>query len=207
MIQDTTAVTGTDELVSSSISTVGYHDITIEWADRVSKHFADSGSVVTLYWATDSSNWQAVTYTENPNNSNWYPVNDSTPIMLPAGANNQPTLQLMWSAFIKYGPSGTYRIDDVTVSGAVGTGINSISGDQDLAKVYVSNTNINIAVKQALTSDLDVEIYDLTGRMVHKTTMETQTLTIPGRDLAEGVYFVKVYGGDQSMTTKVLIKQ
>jgi len=205
-IQDTLARVGYDSLISAPISTIGYDSITVEWGSRLSKHFADSGSTISLYMSTNGTTWVNVSYIENPNNSNWYPENDSTPIMLPAGAANQASLWLMWLADIHFNTSGTYRIDDVVVAGDVMTGINTISNDA-FAKVYVSgNSNINISIKQPVTENLNVEVYDLTGRVITRTNMDAQALSIDGSNLSEGVYLVKVSDSNNSMVTKVLVK-
>ena len=208
VIKDTTAAPGTDSLITAPISTVGFDNITVDWGTRFSKHFADSGSSVSLYWSTNGTTWTNVSYIENANNSTWLLENDSTPILLPAGAANQASLQLMWVADIHFTPSGTYRIDDLIVAGDSihTTGIINLS-DNDFAKVYVSsNSNINISVIQPVTENLNAEIYDLTGRLISKRNMETQTLVVDGRDLSKGVYFVKVSDPNNTITTKVLIK-
>jgi hypothetical protein len=206
VIQDTLAHVGYDSLISAPISSAGYDSITVQWASRMSKHFADSGSTIALYWSTDGTTWNNVSYIENPNNSNWYPENDSTPITLPAGAANRSSLWLMWLADIHFNTSGTYRIDDVTVAGDAITGINDIT-NQTFAKVYVSsNSNINISIKNQISENLNVELYDLTGRLISKINMDTQNLTIDGSHLSEGMYLVKVSDINNTMVTKVLVK-
>jgi hypothetical protein len=204
-IQDTLAMLGNDSLITGPISTVGYDNILVEWASRFSKHFADSGSTISLYYSTNGNTWTNVSYTENANNSGWYPENDSTPIVLPAGAANAAALQLMWIADIHFAPSGTYRIDDLTVAGTSTAGINTINADQ-FAKVYTSYSNINISVMQPVTEPILVEVYEMTGRMVYNTSINTQTQTISGSGFSQGVYFVKLSSSNQNMTTKVLMK-
>jgi hypothetical protein len=204
-IKDTTARLGNDTLITSAIATTGYNNITIEWGTRFSKHFADSGSTIALFWTVDGTTWTPVTYTENANNSAWYLDNDSTPIALPAGAANAAALRLMWVADIHFTPSGTYRIDDLKVAGTqLPSGINSISESAPFAKVYAGNNSINVAVAQPLTDNTTVEVYDLTGRMVTKTEMTSQNITTGG--YTTGIYIVKVYSQTQSSTSKVVVK-
>jgi len=205
-IKDTTATLGNDSLITAPISTIGYNNITLDWGARLSKHYADSGSTISLYWSVNGTTWNSLSYTENPNNSGWYPENDSTPISLPAGAANVASLQLMWVADVHFTPSGTYRIDDVVVAGTSITGISSINADA-FANVYVSgNSNINITVGQPLTESLNVEIYDLTGRQVSSTNMNTQTLAIDGRSFSDGMYIVKVSDSNRIMATKIIVR-
>jgi hypothetical protein len=206
-IKDTTGRLGLDSLITGAISTVGYDNIAVEWGTRFSKHFADSGSTVSLYWSVDGTTWTNVSYVENANNSNWELENDSTPIMLPSGAANQAALWLMWVADIHFTPSGTYRIDDLNITGTALTGINNISSNEDFAKIYTtSNSEINVSVKQPVTESLHVEVYDLSGRVVMKANMNTQSLSIDAHTVAGGLYLVKVSDSDHSVVTKVVLK-
>jgi hypothetical protein len=212
VIQNVSATLGFDSLITNSISTLGFDSITVEWGARLTKHYEDSGSTVALYWSTNGTTWTQQAYTENPNNSGWYPENDSTPIILPAAAANQATLWLMWVADIHANPSGTYRIDDLTIAGDSIQAIDTATGIKDIsqntfAHIYVSNnTNINISTRQAMTDNLDIEIYDLTGRLVIETNMSAATLTIDGSSFAPGMYMVRVSDATRSTVSKVVLK-
>jgi hypothetical protein len=207
VIKDTTATAGNDSLITADISTVGYKNITIEWGTRFSKHFADSGSTISLYWSIDSTTWNNVAYVENTNNSTWGLENDSTPIALPAGAANQPALKLMWVADIHFTPSGTYRIDDLTVTGTSTVGISEIAANTDFAKVFVNtNSEISISLSAPVTGNTYVELYDLNGKIINQSDMNTQDMMINAKNLAQGIYMVRVYDSKNNTITKVLIK-
>lgn len=207
VVKDTNAALGKDSLITPAISTVGYHSITVEWGARFSKHFADSGSTIGLYWSANGSAWTSISYTENTNNSLWALENGATPIALPAGAANQASLKLMWVADIHFTPSGTYRIDDLNVAGTPSTGIEDVNANDVFAHIYAgSSSNINISMQQPVTESLHVEIFDLTGSLISKTDMNTQSLTINARNLSAGLYLVRVSDSNRSTVTKVSLK-
>ena len=206
-IKDTTARLGADTLITSAISTLGYNGIVFDWGTRFSKHYADSGSTISLAWSVNGTTWNPITYTENTNNSAWALDNAGTPVALPSAANNQASLRLMWVANIHYTPSGSYRIDDLTVSGTAATGISTLSAGTDFAKVFVnSNSEINIYLIQALTEDTYVEVYDLSGRMISDSHMTGQSMTISAKEFSQGMYIVKVYDMVNTMIAKVAVK-
>ncbi|HWB64617.1 MAG TPA: hypothetical protein VG603_13970, partial [Chitinophagales bacterium] len=86
VIENKSATSGFDTLYSSSVSTVGYSDISVIWAARNTNHFSDSGSaIIGFYWSTDGgATWNNIAYTENATNSTWAIDNNATPIALPA---------------------------------------------------------------------------------------------------------------------------
>jgi hypothetical protein len=90
------SATGVYDLISKSISTVGYNNIGVIWGARLTTNFPTPGSAIQgLYWSSHNGvTWNAVTYTENTNNSVWSLDNGSVPVVLPAGASNQPSLNL-----------------------------------------------------------------------------------------------------------------
>ena len=207
VVKDTSARLGYDSLISPAIITSGYGSITVEWGARFSKHYADSGSTIGLYWSTNRTTWTNVSYTENTNNSTWGLENGGTPVALPAGANNQATLWLMWLADIHFTPSGTYRIDDVNVTGTPLAGINDVNADAPFVHVYTSTSSIMISAEEALTESLSVEVYDMTGRMVTSAGMDKQSLSINTQNLSKGLYLVRVSDSVRNSVTKVSIKE
>jgi len=207
VIKDTTGRLGSDSLISEAISTVGYSTITLSWGARFSKHFADSGSTISLYWSANGSAWANLAYTENANNSTWALENGATPVSLPAGAANQSSLKLMWVADIHFTPSGTYRMDDLNLSGTPIAGIDNVNANDAFAHIYTtSNSNINIHVEQPLTESLQVELYDLTGQLISKSAMDSQRMSIDAKNLSAGLYLVRVSDINRSVVNKVIIR-
>ena len=207
VIKDTTARIGNDTLMTAPISTVGYNTIAIEWATRFSKHFADSGSTVSLYWSVNGTSWTSVTYTENSNNGTWAMDNGAAPVALPAAAAGQASLQLMWVADIHFTPSGTYRIDDLSVTGTPASGISNINAENSFAKVFVSsNSLINVSLAQPLTEATSADICDLSGRLIFKANIDKQSIQVNANQFIAGTYLVKVYNSTQSMITKIVVQ-
>lgn len=206
VIQDTVAARGNDQLVTSNISTTGFSNITLQWGCRVSKHFEDSGSHMSLYWSVNGGGWNALTYTENSPNSAWSLDNNGTAIALPSGAANAASLQIQWLGGIHFNLSGTYRIDDVVVEGTSTAGIDE-PGAAAFARIYTtSNSTVMVALEQQPQAPYQLMVCDLTGRVVYQTEMETQSLAIPKGNLVEGIYLVRLSNAAQNMISKVLIK-
>ena len=208
VIKDTTARTGNDTLLTAAISTIGYKNILVDWGTRFSKHFADAGSTVSLLWSIDGSTWTPVTYIEDSNNSVWALDNRAVPIALPMGASDQASLQLMWVANIHFTTSGTYRIDDLTVTGtAIPAGIAEVSNENAFASVFVnSNKMVNVSLVYPPSHETTVEIFDMTGRMIKKVNMEAQSMLLDGKEFAQGVYVVRVSQSGESIIKKISLK-
>ncbi len=207
VIQNQTAPAGFDTLYSNTISTTGYSAITAIWAARNTNHFSDSGSAIQgFYWSADGgTTWNNVAYIENGNNSTWSVDNNNTVISLPVGAANQATLQFAWVAKIVTAPSGTYRIDDFNVKGTPSTGIAVL--DENLAKVYMLNgTTIYIVSGSAGNEKMNVEIYDVTGRLVNQLNMNSSSLSVDASLYTSGIYLVKVSNSSVSTTSRVFVK-
>jgi hypothetical protein len=137
--------TGIYKLITKSISTSGYRNIAISFASRVSNNFLASGSTTPnlFYSINNGATWIAVPYTDNPANSTYALVNGGTPIALPNAANNQTSLQLKWEIQIDSAASGTYRIDDLNLTGLTCNTSTSITNDTICAGtnyVFAGNT-------------------------------------------------------------------
>ena len=202
-ILDVSSRLGADSLISKSISTINYNMITIEWGNRNSKHFLDSGSTIQAYYSIDNgASWTALSYIQDSANSQWGIDNGFIPVALPANASNRPSVKFMWLANIHHSPSGTYRLDDVTVSGTPYNGIDDLT-NESFAKVYVADNNIRIS--QTSSDVANVEIISLTGQVVHRSTVAASaTIALDG--FSAGMYLVKVYNGSQSAMTKIVLK-
>jgi hypothetical protein len=202
-VLDVSSRLGADSLISKSISTVGFNMITIEWGNRNSKHFMDSGSTIQAYYSINNgTSWTPLSYIQDSANSQWGIDNGFIPVALPANASNQASVKFMWLANIHHSPSGTYRLDDVTVSGTPYNGVADLA-EESFAKVYVANNNIHVS--QTSTEIANVEIISLTGQVVHRSTVAASAnIAVDG--FSAGMYLVKVYNGSQSAMTKIVLK-
>jgi hypothetical protein len=103
---------------NSSLSTVGYTNITVIWGARMTS----TGVSPTFYWSADGSTWNSVSYTDVSANSTRALVNGGIAITLPTGAAGVSNLAFKW---LSNSSAGTYRIDDFTVKGDVVAGYSS----------------------------------------------------------------------------------
>jgi hypothetical protein len=104
--------------VTGVISTVDYSDITVIWGIRNSKHFSDSGSVISFAWSSNGTTWNTVAnWTNSTGNSDWALADNGVRIPLPAGAAGIPNLSFQWTATLFVNPAGSYRLDDFWVYG------------------------------------------------------------------------------------------
>ncbi len=110
--------TGLYQITTPPINMNGLSNISIIWGSRVSVNFTGSGSTVPqLSYSTDGVNWNNLPYQDNEANSIWNLVNNSIPLSLPPAVNNATSLQFKWEVSIVNSNNGTYRMDDIQVSG------------------------------------------------------------------------------------------
>jgi hypothetical protein len=200
---------GYDSLITNSISTTGYSDITVLWGARNSNHFSDSGSHITgFYWSTDDgATWNNIPYTENGNNSTWSLDNAGAAISLPAAVNNQASLKFLWLAHIVTAPSGTYRIDDFKVAGSPATGIDKVEPAKNLAYVYlINNAAISVALNQSISERVQLELFDISGKVIGRQAMESSTAIMDASQLSPGLYFVRLSTLSETMVTKIVVR-
>jgi len=208
---------GTYELITNNINTSLDSNIQAIWGTRVSnKFFSNGGAIQGFYYSNNNgTTWDSLPYTEGvANSSAWFLDNDSMPISLPASANFQATLKFKWVAVITSGSSGTYRIDDFTVTGIVDSarldtvhaGITTIDQAKPSAYVYVAgNSNINIVAKNIADEKYTVEVIDVLGETMERQVMASSVLSINCSNFAAGVYLVRVSNGSSSIVTKVAL--
>lgn len=111
-------LSGSYTLFSPILNSLGLDNISIIWGSRVSNNFFSTGSQLpTLSFSTDGNSWTPINYVDNENNSLWSLVNFGIPIALPAAADNAGFLQFKWDINILNGTNGTYRMDDIKISG------------------------------------------------------------------------------------------
>ncbi|MBK9358098.1 MAG: choice-of-anchor J domain-containing protein [Bacteroidales bacterium] len=97
---------------TTSFSTVGYEDISVEFAWLESTSYATSYDNVVVQWSTDGTTWNNGGTYNRPGAANAWTVKTD---VLPAGAENQPNLYLALLFTSAYG--NDCYLDDVTISG------------------------------------------------------------------------------------------
>jgi len=70
-----------------------------------------------------------------------------------------------------------------------------------------SSFTVNYSLKNTLSADAAIMIYDLNGRMLLRKSISEQEGTVNiGSDLPRGAYFVKVVNGEELVQTKRISK-
>jgi hypothetical protein len=101
-----------------------------------------------------------------------------------------------------YGPSGTWRIDNVTFSsGALSS--NSFSQIDGL-KMYPNPAKNNLFIETALNSDINVSVIDVLGKEVINSKVSNNAVNISG--LTPGIYIVKITEEGKTSTKKLIIE-
>ncbi|MEM7104504.1 MAG: T9SS type A sorting domain-containing protein [Bacteroidota bacterium] len=71
--------------------------------------------------------------------------------------------------------------------------------------------NLNIVISAHSTSQIEIIVFNVIGREVlsrnQKVTRGSSQITVPTESLTEGIYFVKIDGGNYEMVKKVLVKK
>ncbi|UOG73508.1 T9SS type A sorting domain-containing protein [Hymenobacter tibetensis] len=133
---------------SGNLSTVGYSNITVLWGARRTTTQAP----VAFSWSSDGTTWNPVIFAEVANNGTWALVNGGARIPLPASAAGVNNLRFRWVVT----PNNTstalgYRLDDFSVSGALGSKVYTWTGGNGN---WSSPTNWTPARSTATVSDI-----------------------------------------------------
>ena len=135
---------GVYTLKSPVFNASGLTNISVIWGSRVSLNFLQSGSSTpTLYFSTDGNNWNTLNYVENDANSQWALVNNNNAIQLPASANNSAFIQFKWELNIVNNTNGTYRMDDIQITG-LSPLMTNVSIQVDMSQQIVNPSGVRI---------------------------------------------------------------
>ena len=197
MLIRNTDPSGTYILTSPDFSTIGYKNILVSWASRVSTNYLTSGSTTPIFeYSIDGGlTWQAITYTENPANSVWVPVNGGLDIALPANTENQMHLQFRWTITIVNNPNGTYRMDDFNLKGDLQSGLNAYSNDKTFT-LYPNPANEKLTIKSNIERQqaYTISITDLTGKQLQTVQSSVFPIALSTLHLAKGNYVLTLTG-------------
>jgi hypothetical protein len=207
--------TGTYTLTSIGISTLGYDSITATFGARLTKHFADSGSVIKSFeWSSYTGgtwgSWNAIPFTQVNNNSNWYVINDSVPMALPTAAAGQDSIKFLWVAFIHSNtssgsPSGTFRFDDFIVAGDTTetTGINIVNTVSPVS-LYPNPASNFVIINNPSGNNYMVRLTDVTGKILKTVYISNNQNKIDVSDFAPGFYMAQLISSDTNEQAQVI---
>jgi len=196
-----------DTVFTNGISTIGYDSIKVLWSCRNSTHFADSGSTVQFAWTKNGgTTWDTVAFIQNANSSAWTWIQDSIWINLPVAASQQLTIKFCWIGRIHNEASGTYRIDDFTVSGISYAGINEVNDTKPMPIVFMQSNNLlNIRMNNFSTGKVEVKVANIDGSLVYNSMIAPVDQTINLNSLASGVYIVSMIGAEGTFNHKLIV--
>ncbi len=185
-----TSSSGTYSLITSPFSTLGYDNISIQWAARLTVNFPTNGSTVqSLSLSTDGGiTWDNIPYTENTNNSVWSINNNGSRVALPATASNKADVRIRWTVVIATHTDGTYRIDDFHVQGNATT--TSLQDAPGLPQVYCFRqvNQWHITGLESI-SHYQLNLYDISGKKIYS---QSQVSVIDLQAYPAGLYFIEV---------------
>jgi len=191
VIRNDSSATGVYTVQTPQINVNGFQSVELLYAVRASNNFSAGGSGITaLEMSFDNgATWTALTYTNNPNNSTWAPVNNNVPIVatIPAGAT---TCILRWTANIVNSTSGTYRIDDLVVTGTGNTSTNTL---QQNSSIEWYNSAITDGMLQISTREINegMQLLSMDGKQVTAITLAPGMNRISVSHLPKGLYLLR----------------
>jgi hypothetical protein len=204
-----TEASGTYTLISPSISTVGYENITFLWGARLTVNFPTNGSVVqAVDYSIDGGNtWVGLTYTENTNNSNWSLNNNGNRINLPSEVSNKSEVKFRWVVNIVNNTDGTYRIDDVSVMGSAIPNTISDIEQQNSIRIYVHQNQLQIHTeeKDMLMHGGVITLLDLNGNNVATYLVKEGHTSFSLPRLSSGIYIARFISSSKYISSKVII--
>jgi hypothetical protein len=201
--------------VQFNVSTVGYRDIVFRFDQRLSNTAANSYVVqYTANRTVANPIWvDAQTFTVTPaptgTGDTWYTNRTVNLTGIETLDNNANVAFRIVAAFdpgtgdylsarstSTYSPGGTVRFDQVTVLANTQLRINEF----DLAQRFSLSPNPATAETVHLSHENNIEVYDITGKLIHKAQ---DALSIDIRGYLPGVYFVKTATG---LARKLIVK-
>ena len=112
-----------------------------------------------------------------------------------------------------YGVKNAVKVTSVTEPTTVygATAINNVLPNNFNVSIYPNPSNefIAIQIAKGLQSNLDIALYDILGKLIHKTSIyQGSTIAyFDTRTLYNGEYFIKIGDATNAITKKIIIKK
>lgn len=199
--------TGVYELRTTAFPTTGFKDITVSWGARHTVNFPTSGSTIQSFdFSVDNGvTWTNVPFTQNASNSIWALINHANSIPLPSGANDQPSVMLRWVAnIINSTAGGTYRIDDLSVSGQVLASV-STTLPEDIG--YWMSTDRTLQLRTPRKTGLTVQLFGILGDLVYSQTFSSWPTSVELPETVPGNFLLLLTDKGTNETFSIKIKQ
>jgi len=99
---------------------------------------------------------------------------------------------------------GNQVVDTITVTIIPFSSIDEITPSQ--LKIYPNPANDFIVLESTGESILCVEMFDISGRLVKKTTVNTEQYTLQVPDLNPGIYFIRISSSRHIVVRKIVVE-
>lgn len=139
-------------VVNTGVSTNSITSLSVLFGSRRTTN----GKAITLEWSSDSSTWNALSFTNVSNNSTWALANGGTPISLPSTAENQSNIWFRFSFAGSSPTGGNTRIDDIAFGGVSASIVPTLLVIGDVNSTVTPQTNIPFTVTIATTDASNV---------------------------------------------------
>jgi hypothetical protein len=95
----------------------------------------------------------------------------------------------------------------IVTGGGTSTGIPAVSNTRDFIRYVSATNNLLIVTGNLNTRIMDVQVFDMKGRLVYRAEKAYQNTTIPLANIASGSYILKIVGNRQEQFTLQFIKR
>jgi len=139
-------------IVNTGVSTNNITSLSVLFGSRRTTN----GKSITLEWSSDSSTWNALSFTNVSNNSSWALVNSGNAISLPSAAENKSNIWFRFSFTGASASGGNTRIDDIAFGGVNAAVVPTLLVIGDVNSTVTPQTNIPFTVTIATTDASNV---------------------------------------------------
>ncbi|MEP7168905.1 MAG: T9SS type A sorting domain-containing protein [Bacteroidota bacterium] len=84
--------------------------------------------------------------------------------------------------------------------------IPEINGELPLINIYPNPSSGFITLTHNVTTKLEIEIHNIIGELIYKSTSKNQRITIDLSLKPKGIYFVKAFDGEKSYCKKLIVE-
>jgi hypothetical protein len=96
-------------------------------------------------------------------------------------------------------------MDSLKYDGCRSTSINNLSKNSNVISIYPNPTSESVSIDYALLSSYEVNIQDITGRVVYSNTAYENNNKINTNYLESGMYSVSIKSKNQLIGNKLLV--
>jgi beta-glucanase (GH16 family) len=187
---------------SKAVNVSGWHNYQINW------------NQYSIKWYVDGVQYHAANITNNVNSTEEFHRDFFIILNLAVGGNwpgapnsGTPFPSTMWVDYVRvYQPSSAARENTIEIAEEITKSEEALDGGI-FPNPVVSGNAVTVKVRNYNSHALvNVGLVDLSGKIVASETGNQESLTISTRDMKEGMYLVKVTNGNNSYTSKLMMR-